>query len=347
MPRSAYHTYPHNDFLETGERAGAALLRIARGEVRPVTAICRVPALVRGDELITATGKIGGAGAGGAGDRSGARRYLGGDVLGQSLHRCARSLLAQPDRHRQRRRVGLARGGQDVAGLLGRPRRDAGRASSRPEEAVRMANEATGTIVFVDAADATSSGASGDSNAVLKALFDYGYKGRALFPIVDAPAVEDAKRARDRRHDQDDARRHARSGPVHADAGRGEGADAHRRAGLERIARLRVVCRRYARCWRSGPHIVIATSRQISLYDRSLFYAHGQDPVRFDAIIQKSPHARYEFFAAWVERLIGVDAPGSTSANLPYLGHTVCKRPMYPMELDAGFVPEVKVFRRG
>src|SRR3954466_5604460 len=38
-----YHTYPHNDFLETGERAGRALLRIARGEVRPVTAICRVP----------------------------------------------------------------------------------------------------------------------------------------------------------------------------------------------------------------------------------------------------------------------------------------------------------------
>jgi microcystin degradation protein MlrC len=54
-----YHTYPHNDFFETGERAGNLLLRIARGEVKPVTAICRVPALVRGDELITATGKIG------------------------------------------------------------------------------------------------------------------------------------------------------------------------------------------------------------------------------------------------------------------------------------------------
>jgi microcystin degradation protein MlrC len=95
-----------------------------------------------------------------------------------------------------------------------------------------------------------------------------------------------------------------------------------------------------------GPHIVVATSRQISLYDRSLFYAHGQDPKRFDLVVQKSPHARHEFFAEWCERLIGVDAPGSTSANLPYLGHTRCRRPMYPMEPDAEFTPVVEIFRR-
>jgi hypothetical protein len=69
--------------------------------------------------------------------------------------------------------------------------------------------------------------------------------------------------------------------------------------------------------------------------------------MRFDAVIQKSPHARYEFFAAWAEKLIGVDAPGSTSANLPYLGHTLCRRPMYPMELDAEFTPQVELFQRG
>src|SRR6185436_15902753 len=35
------------------------------------------------------------------------------------------------------------------------------------------------TISLVDAADATSSGASGDSNAVLRKLIETGYKGRA------------------------------------------------------------------------------------------------------------------------------------------------------------------------
>ncbi|CAN5634265.1 hypothetical protein BH23CHL5_BH23CHL5_23490 [soil metagenome] len=95
-----------------------------------------------------------------------------------------------------------------------------------------------------------------------------------------------------------------------------------------------------------GKHIVIATSRAVSLYDRSLFYANGQDPRRFDLIVQKSPHCQHQFFAEWAEQLIGVDAPGSTSANLPYLGHSVCRRPMYPMEPETTFTPEILVFRR-
>src|SRR5579862_7276729 len=53
-----YHTYPHVDMFSTGERAARLLLRIVDGEVRPVTATVRVPALVRGDELITETGSI-------------------------------------------------------------------------------------------------------------------------------------------------------------------------------------------------------------------------------------------------------------------------------------------------
>src|SRR5260221_755382 len=55
----AYHTYPHVDFFETGARAAKLLLRIMKGEVNPVTARVKIPALVRGDELITATGLFG------------------------------------------------------------------------------------------------------------------------------------------------------------------------------------------------------------------------------------------------------------------------------------------------
>ena len=55
---AAYRTYPHNDFSSTGARAAKLLLGIMRGEVKPVTAIVRVPALVRGDELITESGLI-------------------------------------------------------------------------------------------------------------------------------------------------------------------------------------------------------------------------------------------------------------------------------------------------
>src|SRR4029079_8345196 len=39
----AYHTYPHVDFFETGERAAKLLLRIMSGEAKPVTARVKVP----------------------------------------------------------------------------------------------------------------------------------------------------------------------------------------------------------------------------------------------------------------------------------------------------------------
>ncbi len=54
-----FHTYPHIDQFETGQRAASLLLRLLRKEIRPVTARVKIPMLVRGDELITATGKFG------------------------------------------------------------------------------------------------------------------------------------------------------------------------------------------------------------------------------------------------------------------------------------------------
>lgn len=54
----AYHTYPHVDFFETGARAANLLLKIVTGHVGPVTARVKIPALARGDEMITETSAI-------------------------------------------------------------------------------------------------------------------------------------------------------------------------------------------------------------------------------------------------------------------------------------------------
>ena len=50
--------------------------------------------------------------------------------------------------------------------------------------------------------------------------------------------------------------------------------------------------------------------------------------------------------ADWCARLINVDAPGSTSANLPTLGHTRCGRPIFPLDADVSFTPRVRLFSR-
>src|SRR5690606_27489118 len=63
---------------------------------------------------------------------------------------------------------------------------------SLSEMSAQLLSGIPGTIALVDAADATSSGASGDSNAVLRQLMEAGYSGRTLIPMVDAPAVRQA-----------------------------------------------------------------------------------------------------------------------------------------------------------
>ena len=103
------------------------------------------------------------------------------------------------------------------------------------EEMARIVKEnAGGTLAIVDASDATSSGASGDSNAVLRTLQGAGYTDRTLLPIVDAHAVREA-----------------------------------------------------------------------------------------------------------------MDAPGSSSANLPDLGHQRCPRPIFPLDTNVLFTPQAKRFQRG
>src|SRR5262249_2897871 len=56
---TAYHTYPHVDMPDTGARAARLLLSILDKRLKPAMVRVTIPALVRGDELITRTGCYG------------------------------------------------------------------------------------------------------------------------------------------------------------------------------------------------------------------------------------------------------------------------------------------------
>jgi microcystin degradation protein MlrC len=96
----------------------------------------------------------------------------------------------------------------------------------------------------------------------------------------------------------------------------------------------------------TGPITLVVTSRPVHLFNRSLFLAHGQDPARFDMVVVKSPHCEPRFFQTKADRMINVDAPGATSANLPTLGHKRCARPIFPLDPDVEFVPRATIFQR-
>ena len=344
----AYHTYPHVDFYQTGERAAHLMVRILRGEAKPVTARVRIPALVRGPELITETGLFGQSIRHAQALEKSAQGLSAGMFIGNPftdvLDLATNSfVVANGDEN-----LAWAKGeALSLAQNFWKVREQLFQPLISLDEAIATATASLGegTVVFVDAADATSSGASGDSNAILRGILEQGYTGRTLLPIVDPAAVEAALQA---------------------------GIGAQIRVALggqldQRFAPLTVEARvkmlsdgdfineSHGSIWHAGKSavlevnniVVIATSRAVSLYDRSLFYAHGQDPKHFDAVIVKSPHCQRHMFAGWARHMLNTDVDGSTSANLHRLGHTRCRRPIFPLDSGVEFKGEIEVFRRG
>jgi microcystin degradation protein MlrC len=211
--------------------------------------------------------------------------------------------------------------------------------------AIVTGHSGAGTLGLVDAADATSSGASGDSNSVVSALLDAGYRGRVLAPIVDAPAVEAAFKA-------------GVGGTVFTTLGGKLDPARYRPRPVQARVRLladgRFRSESFGEEWQAGPTAVLEAgnvtwvvgSRAVSLYDRSFFLAHGQDPRRYDGVVIKSPHCQHHMYADWCARMINIDAPGSSSANLKSLGHTRCPRPIFPLDALVPFNPTATLFTR-
>lgn len=339
-----YHTYPHVDFFETGARAAGLLMKILHDGVCPVTARVRIPALVRGDELITATGSFGECIRGAqqieqqAGGLS-AGMFIGNPFTDVRELRTNSLVVLDGDAEAARRQA------LKLAELFWGHHEKMRVPLTSLADAVRIAAGTQGTAVLMDAADATSSGASGDSNSILRELVESGYAGTALLPIVDPAAVAQAfaagvgQRITTTVGGQLDP---ARFQPLQIDVQVRLLSDGHFRS------------ESFGQHWYSGNTAVlqagqitlVVTSRAVSLYDRALFLAHGQDPRRFDLVVVKSPHCESHMFADWCGRLINVDAPGSTSANLPRLGHTQCARPIFPLDDDVTFEPRADVFQR-
>lgn len=341
----AFHTYPHCDFFETGARAAKLLLRIVREGVKPVTARVRIPALVRGDELKTETGLLGRfirtaqaieASPGGLS----AAMLIGNPFTDVPDLRSNSVVVIDGDAERAAREaLALAHGFWEVRERLQAP-------LTSIEDAIALARAAQGSVIFTDAADATSSGAPGDSNAILRGLLEADYRGSVLMPIVDRPAVEAALAA-------------GIGATLRIEIGGSLDRGRHRPVNIEAQVRM-LSDGRYASEYSgnltdAGPTAVlqhkgitlVVTSRSVSLTDRSLFLAHGQDPRRFDIVVVKSPHCRYEYFEAWAERVINVDAPGSTSANLHSLGHQQCARPIFPLDPEVRFESQAEIYTRG
>lgn len=323
------HTYPHIDWYHLGERAATMLLRILDG-ARPVIASVYTPTMVRGDELKTATGVHG------TFIRHCERLEERDDVLAAGI------MLGHPptDAPEQGSRIIIVT--DDNRALAEREAMKLGtgfwamRAHMQcvlysVEEAIENAKKADGPVIFSDAADATSSGAPGTSNAILKGLLESGYTGRVLFPICDEPAVRKAMAASvgSTITVPLGGTKDPRFTPVVVEVT----VEALSMRGDLPIAVLRT----------GNVTIVVATQGGI-LCDRWMYPDLGQDPKTFDIIVIKLPHTPYEWYDAWAVRNMTIDVSGAASPNIKTLGHKIVPRPIYPLDEDMAFSPQVEVF---
>lgn len=337
---TSYHTYPHVDLYDTGERAAALLLRVMDG-VEPVTVRVRVPAIVRGDELKTESGCFGEQIRQIKAFEADGTILAGGFLIGNPFtdvpELCCQAFITTNGDKAEAERIAIELT-NDFWG-----NREKMQSNLVPlSEAVSKASTMDGSIIFTDAADAPSSGAPGDSNSIIAEMVRTNYPNSVLAPVTDAEAVQKAISA-------------GIGGKFTANIG---GSLDPRFTPVEFDFEVKLLSdgKYILESWgvpqdagptavvTSGVFTIVITSRPVSLLDRSLFLGHGLEPQRFHSIVVKSPHCQPRFFDDWAEHNFNVDAPGSTSANLPSLGHTICDRPIFPLDEDVEFEAVVEVY---
>ena len=326
-----YHTYPHIDHYETGQRAARCLIGLLEGNVTPTVARIELPMLVRGDELITATGRFGEAIRMCQAVEATSQGLAAGVIIGNAftdVPDLQSNVLVTTNND-----MAAAEREAERIGRFMWENRELFQAQLTPlDEALRLADQTEGLTVFSDAADATASGASGDSNVILRGLLSGPFTGRSLVPMVDAPAVQRALEAgvgTSIEVDLGGTRDPGRFTPLRVTA---EVRSLHdgdftyedgTRARAGRSAVLRI----------QDAHVLV-TARSVYAVGRRVFESHGLDPRDFDVVVVKSPNGFRTWYQEIANRIVPVDVPGSTSANLRSLPFENCVRPIFPLDQD-------------
>ncbi|MBL9091599.1 MAG: M81 family metallopeptidase [Planctomycetaceae bacterium] len=332
-----FHTAPHIDVLETGVRGAKVLRRILVDGARPTTALVKLPlvvpaerantqdstsvsyefrrrleALERRPEVLTAA-------------LATVQPWLDVAELGTAV-----IVTTDGDRElAEREAKGLA------ADVWAR-RRDYLPELVPAAEAVRRANACVdGLVVLSDAADATTSGAPGDSTWCLRELLKYAWpRGGALVTLVAPEIVAQATRlgvgatlagplggVRDAKNstpvdvaavvERVFAAKFVLSGHLGVNLPIDMG-----QAAVLRVGDVRIVCTE-----RSGPH-----------FAPELFRAAGLDPFAAQVLVAKSPCGFRAVYSERAALIINVQAPGCAPADFQNYPYEHRPRPLWPWE---------------
>ena len=332
-----YQTAPHVDMYQTGQKAARMLLDTLSGAVSPTMALVRLPMILPPENSTHNWGPLAAV----------INKALGLERDGSILHGSvypvqpwldtedvASSVLVVTDDAPDE-----AHGHAQALAEAFWARREWFVSDLVPsEEAVQQALERdSGTIIFCDSADSTSSGSTGDSTAILSAVKDaLPLAEAALLNVVDPEAVAIAVEA-------------------------GVGAEVTMEVGGHRApqfsspvtftGRVRIISDGEFRfkgpgnrgvTYRMGRTVVlvhggihlVVMERTVSQWDPQLYRSLGEEPTDARIVQIKSPMAFRAAYEGLADDVFIIDAPGAASPKLSALAWQRIRRPIYPLDPD-------------
>jgi microcystin degradation protein MlrC len=341
MVRSAealvlFHTAPHIDVFETGQRGAALLRKILIDGARPVVAFQKIPAVVPAERantedpasvshalkarLVELEAQPGVLTAG----LATVQPWLDIPELGAMA-------IVVTNSDAEQAKTACA----DLANEFWRARTDYLPTLTPTAEAVaRAAARQEGLTVLSDSADATTSGAPGDSTWVLAELLRREWTREALVTLVAPEIVAEAERL----------------GVGGRFAGPIGGVRDHRfsrpiniTATVERLFDARFVLSGHlarnlpidmgrSAVLGAGNVKIIVTSRSGPHFAPQLFEAAGFDPFAAQVLVAKSPCGFRAAYAGRAQEILVVDAPGCAPPNFSQYEYDQIDRPLWPWD---------------
>lgn len=335
-----YHTAPHVDMYETGQKAAQVLLATLSGDLQPTASVVRLPMLLPPENSTHDWGPLAGV------IDQAIKLERRGKVVHAGIYPVqpwmdtedvAASVVVVSD--------GDADAAQRYARWLGAAfwskRSEFVTKLVSPDEAVRRSLARTsGTVVLCDSADATTSGSTGDSTAILAALLRAAPLDVAAYVnVVDPRAVQWAIRA-------------GIGATVTVEVGGllaprsftpvtltghvktiSDGTFTFKGPGMRGVPHhmgrtVVLVC--------GGIHLVVM-ERGVSQWDPQLYRSVGLDPSDARMVQVKSPMAFRAAYEGLYDEVFVVAAPGAASPDLVSLPWKHLPRPIYPLDPETSW----------
>jgi microcystin degradation protein MlrC len=335
-----YHTMPHVDIFETGQRAAAVLRRMLFDQAQPTTAFQKIPAVVPAERSSTE------AQHGVAVDL---KRQLQAfescdDVLAcgvlpvqpwLDIPELGSAVLVTTDRNRE----SASRRCEDLANEFWQRRSEYTPELFAVQQAVKLAfdKHPQGLIVLSDPADATTSGAPGDSVWILQELMRYEWQRPVLVTVV-APDVVQQIEVRDRAPAS--AMEKYLLGGVR-DIRFGTRVEFH--GTVERKFDARFVMSGHigkelaidmgrSAVLRQGEIRVVVTTHSGPHFAPELFQAAGFDPFAAAVLVAKSPCGFRAVYESRAAAIYSVKAPGCAPSDFWNYEYRQIPRPLWPWD---------------